>query len=87
MALKLLWTPTSTLSVGGDMHRFNAAEQGTLSGSHFGDELDLTIRHRYSERFSAAVGFSYVIQDDPLAEIGRLDEDLSWFYVMLNAAF
>jgi len=87
MALKLLWTPTSRLSVGGDVHSFSAAEQGSLSGSHFGEELDLTIRHRYSERFSAAVGFSYVIQDDPLAEIGRLDEDLSWFYVMLNAAF
>ena len=86
-ALKLLWAPTSSVSVGGDVHRLSASEQGTLSGSHFGDELDLTIRHRYSDRFSAALGFSYVIQDEPLAEIGRLGEDLSWVYVMLNASF
>lgn len=87
MALKLMWRPSSTVGFGADLHRFSAAEQGTLSGSHFGDELDLTLTHRYSQRFGATAGFSYVVQDDPFGEVGRLSEDLTWFYIMLNATF
>ena len=30
---------------------------------------------------------SYVFQNDGWAEIGRLDKDLTWFYVMLDANF
>lgn len=87
MAVKLLWAPVPDVRAGIDLHSFYAAEQGGLSGTHFGDELDLTLTHRYSDRLSASVGFSYLLQDDLFAEIGRLDDDLTWFYVMLNATF
>ena len=87
MALKLSWQPRDDFSLAADLHSFRAAERGTLSGSHFGDEIDLTASHRYSEHLTAVTGFSYVLQDDPLAEIGRLSEDLKWLYVMLSAAF
>lgn len=87
LALKLSWKPSAGVDVGIDLHSFHAAEQGTLTGTHFGEELDVTLRRQYSAHLSATVGFSYVIQDDLLAEIGRLDQDLTWFYVMLNATF
>jgi hypothetical protein len=87
MAVKLSWKPTTSFDAGLDMHSFRAAKQGALSGTHFGEELDLTLRHRYSDHVSATLGLSYVIQDDLFAEIGRLDENLTWFYVMLNATF
>jgi hypothetical protein len=32
-------------------------------------------------------GLSFVMQDDALAEIGRLSEDMTWVYVMFNATF
>ncbi len=32
-------------------------------------------------------GFSYVVQDGPLGEVGRLGEDQTWFYVMFDAIF
>jgi hypothetical protein len=87
LALKLAWSPRPDLSVAVDVHSFRAAQQGVLSESHFGDEVDLSLRHGFSGHLLGAMGFSYVIQDQALAEIGRLSEDLSWFYLMLNATF
>lgn len=87
LALKLQWRPTTTVTTGLDVHSFRAAEQGSLTGTHFGEEFDLTIGHRYSQNLAATVGVSLVLQDDPLAEVGRLDEDLTWFFIMLNATF
>jgi len=87
MAVKLAWRPQTDISFGADFHSFSAAEQGTLSTSHFGNELDFTLSHRYSANMSATVGFAHVLQDDAFAEIGRLSEDMTWFYVMLNAIF
>ena len=87
MALKLALRATDRVRFAADLHSFRAAEQGTLSGSHFGDELDLSVTRRHSEHLTATVGFSYILQDDAWAEIGRLDEDMKWLYVMLSAAF
>jgi hypothetical protein len=87
MAVKLSWRPTDAIGIGADLHSFRTAKQGSLSGSHFGEEIDLTVSHRYSDYLSATAGFSYVFQDDPLAEVGRLSENLKWFYLMLSASF
>jgi alginate export protein len=87
MALKLSWKPTTIVNAGLDMHAFRAANQGTLTGTRFGEEIDVTVSHRQSAHLSTTVGLSYVIQGDLLAEIGRLDKNLTWFYVMLNATF
>jgi hypothetical protein len=32
-------------------------------------------------------GLSYVFAADGFAEIGRLSEDMTWLYIMLNASF
>lgn len=60
---------------------------GPLSGTHLSNELDLTVSRRYGEHLGATAGLSLVMQDDPLAEIGRLGEDMTWFYLMLDALF
>lgn len=87
MAVKLAWRPQTDISLGADFHSFSAAQQGTLSTSHFGNELDLSLSHRYTANMSATLGFAHVLQDDGFAEIGRLSEDMTWFYIMLNAIF
>jgi Alginate export len=87
VAVKLLWTPWADGALGLDAHSFRAAKQGTFASARFGEELDLTVRHRLTNHLSSTLGFAYVLQGDLLAEIGRLDEDMKWFYLMLNATF
>lgn len=87
IALKLGFQAREDLTIGVDVHTFLAARDDGLSGSHFADELDLTLTHRYTENLGVTAGFSYVVQDDPLAEVGRLGDDLKWFYVMFDAIF
>lgn len=87
LALKLAYRPLDTMTTGLDVHTFRAAEEGILTESHFGEELDLTITHRHSDHLSASFGLSHVLQADGLAEAGRLGEDMTWLYLMLNATF
>ena len=85
--MKASYAATDRLRFAADVHSFSAAEQGTLSSAHFADEIDLTVSHRYTEHLSLTSGVSFVLQDTALAEIGRLDKDMTYFYVMLNAIF
>ncbi|MBT8488456.1 MAG: alginate export family protein [Gemmatimonadetes bacterium] len=87
LALKLLFRPTEVMQLNLDVHTFRAAKGGGLTDAHFGEEIDLTVRHRYSSHLSATFGLSHVLQGPGLAEIGRLSEDMTWIYVMLDAAF
>jgi hypothetical protein len=87
LALKVAWSPADRLDLGADLHTFRTAQQGPLSTNHFGEELDLTLTHRYSGNLTAVAGLSYVFQADALADVGRLSEDMTWFYIMLNARF
>ena len=87
LAMKLLWRPSAALNVGLDAHSFRVAEGSGLSGSHLGEEFDLTLNHRYLDHLGATLGLSYIVQDEPFSQIGRLDENLMWFYLMLNATF
>lgn len=86
MAAKLSWT-ASGVRFGADFHSFSAAEQGGLTSTHFANELDLTLSHRYTPNLVLTTGFSYVDQDDALAEVGRLSENMHWFYLQLDAIF
>ena len=86
-AVKLAWRPDTETSLGADLHWFATAEQGTLSGTHLANELDLTVSRRYGPYLGASAGLSLVLQDAPLGEIGRLGEDMTWFWVMLDARF
>ncbi len=87
MAVKFNWSPTERVRLGADFHSFSAAEQGSLSTSHFANEFDFTLSHRYTPNLTMVTGLSFVMQDDALAEIGRLSEDMTWAYVMFNATF
>lgn len=87
LAVKLLYRPDADLSVGLDVHTFRAADGSSLTDSHFGEEVDLTVTRPYMENLTATFGLSRVFQADGLAEIGRLSESMTWFYVMLNATF
>jgi Alginate export len=86
-AVKIGWNPMPDLAVEADAHSFVAARRGTLSTPHFGDELDLTLTRRYAKGFSVSGGVSRVLQDRALAEIARLDRDMTWAFVMFDASF
>lgn len=87
MAVKLSWIASPTATLGLDYHIFRAAKQGNLADAHFADELDLTVSHRYTEHLTITGGLSQVFRVDALEEIGRLDESMTWVYVMFTAGF
>ena len=87
IAVKGAFTPRDDVFVGVDVHEFLVARQGTLTSPRLGEEIDLTVRHRYSPNLSVQAGFSYIVQGDAFAELGRLTEDMVWSYLMLNATF
>jgi hypothetical protein len=87
LAAKLALAVRDDVTANIDVHTFRAAERGGLTSSHFGEEIDLTLTHRYSDFLTLSTGFSYVFQGDALAEIGRLSENMKWFYLMFDTSF
>jgi hypothetical protein len=87
LALKLRWQASPTTSAAADLHTFRAAAGTGLVDAHFGEELDLSVAHRYSSDLVATTGLSYVWQADGFAEIGRLTENQTFFYVMVDVRF
>lgn len=86
-ALKASWTLADGVTLSADLHRLSAVEQRSLSTTHFADELDVTLSHRYSANLGVTAGLSYVSVGDALTEIGRLADNMTWAYVMFDAAF
>lgn len=86
-AVKLSLKPTDDFSVEADVHSFAAAKRGSLSTAHYGDEVDVTVTHRYTTAFSVMGGVSRVFQDRAMAEIGRLNKDMTWAFLMVKASF
>ena len=70
-----------------DAHAFFLANQGTVSGKHLGEEIDLTLSYKYSTEVTFVGGASYVIAKQPLADIGRLNDDMKTAYFMTNVTF
>lgn len=70
-----------------DGHAFFLSKQGTTSGKHLGEEIDLTLSYKYSAEVTFVGGASYVIAKQPLADIGRLNDDMKVAYFMTNVAF
>lgn len=52
-----------------------------------GEELDFTVAYACSEAPGLTGGISRVFQDRAMAEIGRLEKDVTWAFVMLKAIF
>lgn len=87
LALKGRFTPRDDLALSVDLHRFQAAAGGLLADDHFADEIDLTVRHRYSPHLTMTAGLSRVFNVDGLREVGRLERSQTWLYVMFDALF
>jgi hypothetical protein len=87
LALKAQYTGIPRLPLSLDLHAFWVANAEGLDSGHLGEEVDLTAVYRYSQHLAVIGGFSYVFQSQGLADIGRLNQDQTWTYVMLNATF
>ena len=86
-ALKGTYRPSPPLLLDLDFHSFRAARRGSLSTRRFGEEIDLAGRWSYNEHLTVSGGGAYVVQGDALAELGRLDRDMTWLYLMVDATF
>ena len=87
LALKGAFRLREDVNVGIDLHEFLFAKQGTMVSRRIGEEIDVTVSHRYSPNLSVQAGYSYIFQGDGFRDLGRLSEDMQWAYLMLNAAF
>ncbi len=87
IAIKFAVPLNNGIKLGLDAHAFFLAKQGTASGKHLGEEIDLTLTYKYSDEVTFVGGASYVIAKQALADIGRLNEDMKTAYFMTNVAF
>ncbi len=87
LALKGTYRPHTDWTLRLDLHAFRTARQGSLSTNRFGEEIDIVAAWKHSRHVTLSGGFSYVFQGDALAEVGRLDKDMTWVYIMLDAKF
>jgi hypothetical protein len=86
-ALKLALNPSDRTVLGLDLHAFSTAEVGDLTTRSLARELDIILTHRMPTGITVACGFSYVRAQDGIQELGRLEEDATWTFLMLNAVF
>jgi hypothetical protein len=87
LAVKGSYRVSPEVSLGLDLHTFSLVEQRALASSHLGEEIDATIQYRYTGNLTFQGGFSWLLQDDAWGDIGRLAEDMTRAYVMMNVAF
>lgn len=87
LALKTSWDVGRQVSLAADLHSFRLAEELPGGETHLGEEIDVTALYRYTSQLSLQAGVSYVLQDEALGTIGRLDRDMTFVYVMFDAAF
>ena len=87
MAIKGTYRPHTNWLLRLDVHSFHMADKGPLASGHFGEEIDLVASWKYHKYLNLSAGFSYVFQNDGWAEIGLLETDMTWVYIMLDAKF
>ena len=87
LAIKGTFRPYADWLLRLDLHSFNMADKGPLASGRFGEEIDLVGSWKYNRYLNLSAGFSYIFQADGWAEIGRLSEDMTWVYIMLDAKF
>jgi hypothetical protein len=66
--------------------RYFGEEANTLEDFR-ADALDLSLTHRMAPGLTAVGGYSFVQARDGIKELGRLEENAHWAYLMLNAFF
>ncbi len=71
-----------------DVHEFLLArEEPTSASRRLGEEIDVTAVYRYTRNLTVTGGVSQVLQQDAFAAIGRLSENMTWAYVMIDVGF
>ncbi len=86
-ALKGTYAVRHDLRVNADLHSFRLAKQGTFSSQRLGEELDVTAVHPYSPNVTFVAGISRIFAAPTLIALGRTTADMTWGFLMLNAAF
>jgi hypothetical protein len=87
LALKGAFQLGNNVGLGVDFHEFLFAKKAPGDVRRIGEELDLTVSHRYSPNLMVQAGYSYVVQGPGFRDLGRLTENMQWLYLMLNATF
>ena len=87
LAVKAAYPLRPGIKLGVHLHSFLLAEKGDLESGHLGEEVDITLNHRYSENAACTAGLSYVLADDAFADIGRLTDDAKFAFVMVDVRF
>jgi hypothetical protein len=87
LALKFAVVPADGWRLGIDAHSFRLAKTGGFESGHLGEEVDLVATWTYSPNLTIQGGAAFVIQDDTWADIGRLSENMTWLYLMMDAKF
>jgi hypothetical protein len=70
-----------------DVHAFSAATRGFLTTRRLADEVDLAVAYRVSPALGLSTGYAYVHPLDGIREIGALERDGGWAWLMLDASF
>lgn len=86
-AVKLTFTPWPRTTLAVDLHHFRTAQEGGLSTTALGNEVDLTLSRALAPGLALTTGYSFFRVEDGMRELGRLTEDAHWLYLMLDAAF
>jgi hypothetical protein len=86
-AIKFRFTVSPTASLRVDLHSFRTAQEGDLSTRSLATEIDVSLSKRLYAGLNAVGGYSYVQARDGIKELGRLDENAHWLFVMLDASF
>jgi hypothetical protein len=86
-AVKLALTPGDKTRIGLDFHAFSTEETGELSTRNLARELDLILSHHLESGVSLVGGFSWIQAQAGMRELGRLADDATWAFLMLDAAF
>lgn len=87
LALKTSYQLKDDVTLGLDLHSFHLARSAGLASGRLGEEVDLTVRWRLGPRLELSGGLSRVFAGSALRELGRLDGDRTFSYLMLNTTF
>ena len=86
-AVKIGIPLNDAVKLGVDGHLFMLTKKGAASSKRLGEEIDVTLTCKYSGQVTFVSGFSFVSAKQALADIGRLNDDMKFGYVMMNVAF
>ena len=86
-ALKLSFSPSSTLSLNLDLHAFRTAADGGLPSRRLGEEVDAWVRLLFRQYLTVQAGYSVTWAGPAMEEVGRLTGTGNFGYVMTSVKF